>query len=58
VAGPIDSIQPGHLPPDLRAEGDLARARLAARDIAARLRCQPLLDRADGLLPGRAPAQA
>jgi hypothetical protein len=31
---------------------------LAARDIAARLRCQPLLDRADGLLPGRVPAQA
>jgi len=99
----LDSFQPGHLAPMLRAERDLARARLAAaagagtaatsftaaiarlrerstpyhltnglldhaeyllasgdaraaaaaideaRDIAVRLRCQPLLDRADAL---------
>jgi class 3 adenylate cyclase/tetratricopeptide (TPR) repeat protein len=100
----LDSHQPGHLAPMLRAEGDLARARLAAanredvqvaaafvaaitglrerstpyhlahglldhaeylarhgntaaavpaieeaRDIARRLRCQPLLDRADAI---------
>ena len=102
----LDSHQPGHLAPMLRAERDLARARLAAadedgeaaaaafaaaitglrerstpyhlahglldhaeylnrhgdadaaaeataeaRDIARRLRCQPLLDRADALEP-------
>ncbi|HWN61247.1 MAG TPA: hypothetical protein VNO25_11340, partial [Streptosporangiaceae bacterium] len=100
-----DSYQPGYLAPMLRAERDLARARLAAghgdataaasftaaikslrelstpyhlahglldhaeylmaagsaaaaasaiaeaRDIAGRLRCQPLLDRADALTP-------
>jgi class 3 adenylate cyclase/tetratricopeptide (TPR) repeat protein len=91
----LDSHQPGHLAPMLRAERDLARARLAgagfeaaiaglrergtpyhlahglldhaehlirradadaaslavdeARDIGRRLRCQPLLDRADAL---------
>jgi class 3 adenylate cyclase/tetratricopeptide (TPR) repeat protein len=104
----IDSTRPGHLPPALRAEGDLARARIAARDgdpaatemfasavsslrelstpyhlahglldyarhaeaeaaeaaiseardIAGRLRCQPLLDRAAELLPARPPVQA
>jgi hypothetical protein len=101
----LDSYQPGYLAPMLRAERDLARARLAAgqgdataaasftaaikslrelstpyhlahglldhaeylmaagsaaaaasaiaeaRDIAGRLRCQPLLDRADALTP-------
>jgi hypothetical protein len=108
----LDSYQPGHLPPMVRAERDLARARLAARDgdpaaaeklalaisslrelstpyhlahglldhaqylsrlhdskaaeaavseareIADRLRCQPLLDRAADLTPARPPVQA
>ena len=106
----LDSYQPGHLAPMLRAERDLVRARLAAgdgdadaaaaftaaitslreqstpyhlahglldhaeylarvhgdaeaaataideaRDIAGRLRCQPLLDRADALAPQDSP---
>ena len=100
----LDSYQPGHLAPMLRAERDLVRARLAgpgatgmfasaigslrelstpyhlahglldyaqhvdseagepaiseARDIATRLRCQPLLDRVADLLPARPPVQA
>jgi class 3 adenylate cyclase/predicted ATPase len=104
----LDSYQPGHLPPLLHAERDLARARLAARDgnpaaaelfaaaissqrerstpyhlahglldyarhldseaaaaaigeardIAVRLRCQPLLDRAADLTRARPPVQA
>jgi class 3 adenylate cyclase/tetratricopeptide (TPR) repeat protein len=104
----LDSYQPGHVPPILHAERELARARLAARDgepsaaelfpaaitslrerstlyhlahglldyaqhldseaaeaaiteardIAARLRCQPLLDRADELMPVRPAVQA
>jgi hypothetical protein len=75
----LDSYQPGYLAPMLRAERDLARARLAsdannaeyllrtgdveaaaaaveeAREIAARLRCQPLLDRAGALTPQDSP---
>ena len=104
----LDSYQPGHLPPMLHAERDLARARIAARDgnpaaaalfaaaisrqrelstpyhlahglldyaqhadseaadaaieeacdIAARLRCQLLRDRAASLTPARPPVQA
>jgi class 3 adenylate cyclase/tetratricopeptide (TPR) repeat protein len=108
----LDSYQPGHLPPMLRAERDLARVRLAARDddpaakqkfasaisglremstpyhlahglldhaqyltrlrdgeaaeaaaseardIADRLRCHPLLDRAADLTPARPPVKA
>jgi hypothetical protein len=107
----LDSYPPGHLPPMLKAERALVRARLSARtgdpaatasltaaiqglrelstpyhlahglldqaqhltlhdpeateaatsealDIAGRLRCQPLLDRAAELTPARAPAQA
>ena len=104
----IDFYPPGHLAPMLRAERDLACARLAARDgepaaadmfasaisslrelstpyhlahglfdyaqhldseaaeaairevreIAVRLRCQPLLDRAADLLPAQPPVQA
>jgi hypothetical protein len=107
----LDDCQPGHVAPMLRAERDLARARLAAhdgtkapqpsrsrspacasgappyhlahglldhaeylnrlgdtdaaeaaigeaRDIASRLRCQPLLDRAQALTPAKPPARA
>ena len=100
----LDSYQPGHLAPMVRAERDLVRARHAdpaaadrlasaisslrelstpyhlahglldyaqhaeaeaaeaaiseARDIAARLRCQPLLDRVAELLPARPPVRA
>jgi hypothetical protein len=108
----LDDCQPGHLAPMLRAERDLARARLAARDgnpaadasfasaigglrelstpyhlahglldhteyltrhedaeaavqaieeardIAARLHCKPLLDRAADLTRARPPVQA
>jgi class 3 adenylate cyclase/predicted ATPase len=108
----LDSYQPGYLAPMLRAERDLARARLAAddgneaataslaaaitslreqstpyhlahglldhaqyllrhghadaaalaiaeaRDIAGRLRCQPLLDRAAHIASAQSPAQA
>ena len=108
----LDSYQPGHLAPMLRAERDLVRARLAAteggqdagpafaaaitrlreqstpyhlahglldhakyllghedaeaaalaveeaRDIAARLRCQPLVDRADSIDPAEPPVPA
>jgi class 3 adenylate cyclase/tetratricopeptide (TPR) repeat protein len=104
----LDSYQPGHVPPILHAERELARARLAARDgepsapelfaaaitslrerstpyhlahglldyaqhldsqaaeaaiteardIAGRLRCQPLLDRTDELMPVRPAVQA
>jgi class 3 adenylate cyclase/predicted ATPase len=100
----LDSHQPGHLAPMLRAERDLARARLAeanlaaaidglrerstpyhlahglldhagylirhadpvaaslaveeARDIGRRLRCQPLLDRADALERAQASVRA
>ena len=108
----IDSPQPRHLPPMLRAERDLARARLArqdgdpdaraafgsavsglrelsipyhlahglldyaayltrvgdadaaadaieeAREIAHRLRCRPLLDRADAIEPAQSPVRA
>jgi tetratricopeptide (TPR) repeat protein len=107
----LDDYQPGHLAPMLRAERDLARARLTARDgdqgaaaftvaitglrerstpyhlahglldhaeylsrlgdtdaaeaaigeardIASRLRCQPLLDRAQALTPAKPPARA
>jgi class 3 adenylate cyclase/predicted ATPase len=107
----LDSYQPGHLPPLLKAERALVRACLSARDggpaagaslaaavqelrelstpyhlahglldhaqhlaprdteaaeaafseardIAARLRCQPLLDRAADLMPARPPDQA
>jgi class 3 adenylate cyclase/tetratricopeptide (TPR) repeat protein len=104
----LDSHPPGHLPGMVRAERDLARARLGvregnpeaaemfasaisglrerstpyhlahglldyaqhldseaaeaavkeAREIAARLRCQPLLDRAVDLTPTRPPVQA
>jgi class 3 adenylate cyclase/tetratricopeptide (TPR) repeat protein len=107
----LDSYPPGHLPPMLKAERALVRARMSARtgdpaatasltaaiqglrelstpyhlahglldqaehltlhdpeateaaisealDIAGRLRCQPLLDRAAELTPARAPAQA
>ena len=109
----LDGCQPGHLAPMLRAERDLARARLTARDdsgqitsasfasavsglrehstpyhlahglldhagylthiqdaeaaesaiaeardIAGRLRCQPLLDRAAAVTPAQPPARA
>jgi class 3 adenylate cyclase len=53
----LDGYRPGQLAPMLRAERDLARARLTAADgdpaagIAQRLRCQPLRDRADTTQP-------
>ena len=41
------------------ADTEAARAAIAeAREIAGRLRCQPLLDRAANLTPARLPAQA
>jgi hypothetical protein len=66
LLGMLDERMPGQIPPLLRAERHLARAPLAARDgdheaakqataeateIATRLRCQPLLDRAADLAP-------
>jgi hypothetical protein len=54
----LDGYRPGQLAPMQRAERDLARARLAAAGIAARLGCQPLADRADTTPSARPPTTA